>query len=189
MLDDVDGVLVIVCGATRAKDVLASFHEVARRELGGAYRGVLSRPVLSAAEVPALYAALRRGLSVLSRLGMRGSMVGQNEMALYSVLFETHNRDSLHDFLESTIGPLTALDSKRGSELTTTLLTYFDSNQNAKTTASRMGIHVNTVRQRLATLEEAIGHWGSASRALELHMALRLWHLGVSQDDESNRAH
>jgi len=189
VLDEVDGVLVIVCGATRAKDVLASFHEFARRELGGAYRGVLSRPVLSAAEVPALYAALRRGLSVLSRLGMRGSMVGQNEMALYSVLFETHNRDSLHDFLESTIGPLTALDSKRGSELTTTLLTYFDSNQNAKTTASRMGIHVNTVRQRLATLEEAIGHWGSASRALELHMALRLWHLGVSQDDESNRAH
>lgn len=181
VLDEVDGVLVIVCGATRDKDVLAAFNEFARRELGGAYRGVLSRPVQSPAEVPALYAALRRGLTVLSRLGMVGNIVGQNEMALYSVLFETHNRGSLHDFLGLTIGALTALDSKRGSELTTTLLTYFDSNQNARTTASRMGIHVNTVRQRLATVEDAIGHWGSATRALELHMALRLWHLGVPE--------
>jgi hypothetical protein len=30
-------------------------------------------------------------LAVLGRLGMRGSIVGQNEMALYSVLFETHD--------------------------------------------------------------------------------------------------
>ena len=187
VLDEVDGVLVTVCGATRARDVVDAFNEFARRELGGAYRGVLSRPVQSPAEVPALYAALRRGLTVLSRLGMRGSLVGQNEMALYSVLFETHNRGSLHDFLESTIGALTALDSKRGSDLTSTLLTYFDSNQNAKATALRMGIHVNTVRQRLGTVEEAIGHWGHASRALELHMALRLWHLGVPRDQAGDR--
>ena len=187
VIDEVDGVLVTVCGATRARDVVDAFSEFARRELGGAYRGVLSRPVQSPAEVPALYAALRRGLTVLSRLGMRGSLVGQNEMALYSVLFETHNRGSLHDFLESTIGALTALDSKRGSDLTSTLLTYFDSNQNAKATALRMGIHVNTVRQRLGTVEEAIGHWGHASRALELHMALRLWHLGVPRDQAGDR--
>jgi DNA-binding PucR family transcriptional regulator len=166
-----------------------AFNEFARRELGGAYRGVLSRPVQSPAEIPALYAALRRGLTVLGRLGMRGSLVGQNEMALYSVLFETHNRGSLHDFLESTIGALTALDSKRGSDLTSTLLTYFDCNQNAKATALRMGIHVNTVRQRLGTVEEAIGHWGHASRALELHMALRLWHLGVPRDHAADGAY
>jgi GAF domain-containing protein len=187
VIDEVDGVLVTVCGATRARDVVDAFSEFARRELGGACRGVLSRPVQSPVEVPALYAALRRGLTVLSRLGMRGSLVGQNEMALYSVLFETHNRGSLHDFLESTIGPLTALDSKRGSDLTSTLLIYFDNNQNAKATALRMGIHVNTVRQRLGTVEEAIGHWGHASRALELHMALRLWHLGRPRENAADR--
>jgi DNA-binding PucR family transcriptional regulator len=149
---------------------------------------VLSRPVPSPGQVPTLYASLRRGLTVLSRLGMGGSIVSQNELALYSVLFESQDRSSLNHFLESTIGALTALDGKRGSGLATTLLTYFDSNQNAKTTASRMGIHVNTVRQRLATVEETIGHWGNASRALELHMALRLWHLGVPRNDESDPA-
>lgn len=188
VLDEVDGVLVIVCGATRAKDVLESFNEFVRRELGSAYRGVLSRPVPSSAQAPALYAALRRGLTVLGRLGMGGSIVSQNELALYSVLFESQDRSSLNHFLDSTIGALTAIDTKRGSELATTLLTYFDSNQNAKTTALRMGIHVNTVRQRLATVEEAIGHWGNASRSLELHMALRLWQLGVSQNEEKRSA-
>jgi DNA-binding PucR family transcriptional regulator len=59
------------------------------------------------------------------------------------------------------------------------LLTYFDSNQNAKVTAQRLQIHVNTVRQRLATIEDLLGHWGSASRALEIHIALRLWSLGA----------
>jgi DNA-binding PucR family transcriptional regulator len=42
-----------------------------------------------------------------------------------------------------------------------------------------MGIHVNTVRQRLATIEDLLGHWGNASRALELHIALRLWSLST----------
>jgi DNA-binding PucR family transcriptional regulator len=52
-----------------------------------------------------------------------------------------------------------------------------DSNQNAKTTATRMGIHVNTVRQRLSSIEEMLGYWGNPTRALEIHVALRLWHL------------
>ncbi len=68
--------------------------------------------------------------------------------------------------------------SYRGAELTTTLLSYFDCNQNAKETALRLQIHVNTARQRLATIEHLPGHWGQASRALEIHMALRLWSLG-----------
>jgi hypothetical protein len=40
---------------------------------------------------------------------------------------------------------------------------------------------VNAVRQRLATLEDLIGHWGHATRALEIHVALRLWSLGHSE--------
>ena len=74
---------------------------------------------------------------------------------------------------------MTSHDRKRGTDLAATLLCYFDNNQNAKTTAQRLGIHVNTVRQRLATIEDLLGHWGSATRALELHIALRLWNLGT----------
>ena len=38
-------------------------------------------------------------------------------------------------------------------------------------------VHRATVRQRLATIEDLLGHWSHASRMLEIHVALRLWSL------------
>jgi len=179
LADDIDGALVILCGASGAYEVRQAVSSWLGDELKGVHRGVLSRPVARPAEIPALYATLRRSLVVLGRLGMQGRVVGQDELAIYSTLFETHDQASLHNFLEATIGPLLAHDQKRGSALAATLLAYFDCNQNARTTAQRMGIHVNTVRQRLATVEDLLGHWGHASRALEIHIALRLWSLST----------
>jgi len=180
LVDDLDGTLVILCGASAAPDARLAVSAWARSELQAAHRGVLSRPVGGPAEIPALYATLGRALPVLRRIGVQGQIVGQNELALYSTLFETHDRSSLGSFLQATIGPLISLDRKRSAELAPTLLSYFDNNQNARTTAQRLGIHVNTVRQRLATIETLLGHWGQASRALEIHIALRLWHLGAA---------
>ena len=181
LIDDIDGVLVVLCSATAAGDVRHAISTWMRQELRAAHRGVVSRPVARAEEIPPLYAMLRRALAVLGRIGVQSEIVGQDELAIYSTLFETHDQSSLANFLEATIGPLLAHDRKRGSELAATLLAYFDSNQNAKTTAQRLDIHVNTVRQRLATIEDLLGHWGHASRALELHIAVRLWSLGPAR--------
>jgi sugar diacid utilization regulator len=182
LVDEIDGVLVLLCGTTKALDVKQTVSTWARHEAGAVHRGVLSRPVSGPAEVPALYATLRRALAVLGRLGVQGQVVSQNELALYSTLFETHDPTSLANFLEATLGPLLTHDRKRGSELAPTLLCYFDHNQNAKTTAQHLQIHVNTVRQRLDTIEALLGPWGNASRALEIHIALRLWSLGRPAD-------
>lgn len=180
VLDEVDGVLAFVCQASRARELAQAFGDFARREIGPAYRGVVSRAAQGAAEMPVLYASLRRALSVLARLGIRGRILAQNELALYSVLFETQDPGSLHTFLESTIGAVVDHDRRRGSQLAATLLVYLDNHQNAKTTAARLAIHVNTVRQRLATIEGLIGQWEEATRALEIHVALRLWSIGAA---------
>jgi DNA-binding PucR family transcriptional regulator len=177
LIDDIDGNLVILCGASHAVEVQQALSTWARREAGTVHRGVLSRPVGSAAELPALHATLRRALGVLKRLGVNDRLVGQNELALYSTLFETHDATSLGEFVDASIGPLLAQDRKRGTDLGATLLCYFDCHQNAKTTAQRLDIHVNTVRQRLATVENLLGPWEQAARALEIHIALRLWSL------------
>ena len=182
LVDDLDGTLVILCGATGAIDARQTVSAWARGELRAAHRGVLSRPIGGPAEIPALYATLSRALPVLGRIGVQGQIVNQNELALYSTLFETHDQASLTSFLEATIGPLISQDRKRSAELAPTLLSYFDNNQNAKTTAQRLGIHVNTVRQRLASIETLLGHWGNATRALEIHIALRLWQLSAGAD-------
>lgn len=178
LVDEVDGELVVLCAATRAPELRQTLLRWVRGELRAPFRGVLSRPVPTPGEVPVLHATLRRALVVLGRIGVRDHIVGQNEMALYSTLFETHDRSSLASFLESTVGPLLAHDRKRQGDLAATLLCFFDQQRSAKATAERLGIHVNTVRQRLSTIEDLIGPWGLASRALELHIALRLWQLG-----------
>jgi len=177
LVDELDGVLAVVCSTTRVLETRQAFTDWARREAGVVYRGVLSRPAALSTELPALCAAMKRALGVLGRLGVRGQLVSQNELALYSTLFETHDLSSLEQFLEASIGPLLAYDRKRDTELTATLLCYLDCNQNAKLTAQRLDLHVNTIRQRLTSIENLLGHWGQASRALEIHVALRLWSL------------
>jgi DNA-binding PucR family transcriptional regulator len=110
-------------------------------------------------------------------MGVRDQLLAHSQMALYAALFEGQDAESLAAFLDGTLGALLAHDRKRGSDLAATLLAYFDSNQNAKLAAGRLGIHVNTARQRLATIEDLLGDWGQAMRALEIHVALRLWSL------------
>lgn len=183
LMDDIDGLLVLLCNTTRALDLRQALSQAMRGERA-VHRGVVSRPAAGVAEIPALYATLRRGLAVLGRLGVQGHVVDQNELALYSTLFETHDQASLAQYLDATIGALLAHDRKRHSELAATLLCYFDHHQNAKTTAQRLDIHVNTVRQRLATIEDLLGYWSHASRVLEIHVALRLWHLSRPVDPD-----
>lgn len=182
VLDEIDGIVALVCQTTSAQHLLQACTDLVDGEFGGNYRGVLSRPVATAQELPALYATLRRALVVARRLGVNRQILGQNELVLYSVLFESHDQTGLDAFLTTTIGMLVAQDRKRGSELTATLLCYFDSNQNARLAAKRLNIHVNTARQRLTTIEGMLGHWGNATRTLELHMALRLWRLSKDGD-------
>lgn len=177
LVDELDGVLAVICATTRVLETRQAFSDWARREAGVTYRGVVSRPAALPGELPALYAAIKRALGVLGRLGVRGQLVSQNELALYSTLFETHDLGSLEEFLETSIGPLLSYDRKRNTELAATMLCYLDCNQNAKLTAQRLNLHVNTVRQRLTSIENLLGHWGQATRALEIHVALRLWSL------------
>ena len=182
ILDEIGGLVAIVLETRKVEDVLRICAGLAKRELGSNFRGVLSKPVSSAEALPDLYAVLRRALFVAKRVGVSGSILRQDELALYSVLFETQDEASLNAFLATTIGKLIAHDGRRGSDLTSTLLCYFDSGQNARLTAKCLDIHVNTVRQRLASIEEILGYWGNATRTLEIHMALRLWGLSKRGD-------
>ena len=188
VLDEIDGMVAIVCGTPAAQDLVHVCIRLLAGEFHVPYWGVLSKPAARAEELPALYTALRRALFVARRLGVKG-ILKQSELALYSVLFEAQDEASLDEFLATTIGKLLAHDRKKNSELTSTLLCYFDANRNAQLVAKRLAIHVNTVRQRLATIEEMLGHLGNPTRALEIHMALRLWALSKRGEPLAKNPH
>ena len=65
------------------------------------------------------------------------------------------------------------VSSPRAEQLLATLEAYFGCDQNARATATGLGIHHQTVAQRLAAAEELIGQPPAARRA-ELELALRL---------------
>jgi hypothetical protein len=46
-----------------------------------------------------------------------------------------------------------------------------------------LGLHINTIRQRLHLLRDIIGGWDDPVRALELQVALRLDALVTGRDD------
>lgn len=177
LVDEIDGHLIVIGAASRAAELHRLLTTVVHADLGAAFRGVQSRPLVAATQVAAVFARFRRALPILQRIGVRGRILGEHEIAIYTTLFETHDQAGLDDFLHAAIGTLLAHDAKRGTQLAATLLAFFDGQQNARVVADRVGVHVNTVRQRLATIESLIGPWDDASRALELHVALRLWGL------------
>src|SRR5262249_20615449 len=74
LVDDGDGVLVVLCSATAATEVRQALSHWMRQDLHADHRGAMSRPVTRAADVPALYATLRRALAVLGRIGVRGQI-------------------------------------------------------------------------------------------------------------------
>ncbi len=176
LLDEIDGLLIVLSGAPGPE---ALREELDRRlsDFGRQVSGVVSQPVERLADLPRVYEALRRCLGLLRSLGRTGTICAEAELRPYALAFERQGREELAAFFEATIGKLLEADRRRGSALVPTLLAYLDQGQNARRTAAALGIHVNTLRQRFEAIDDLLGDWSAGGRALDLHLALRLWHL------------
>jgi DNA-binding PucR family transcriptional regulator len=72
------------------------------------------------------------------------------------------------------LGRLEAYDAARGTSLVPTLETYL-ATRNAAFAARELYLHRNTLKNRLARIEEIIGPYlGDPGRCLSLSLALRL---------------
>lgn len=136
--------------------------------------GVMSGAVERIDALPRCFGALKRGIDVLRALGRQRELVAEATLTMYALLFEQRQSGEVASFIEATAGALLAQDRRRKSELGATLLTYLEHAQNAKATAEALQVHVNTLRQRLETIDELLGDWRGGGRALELHVALRM---------------
>ena len=77
-------------------------------------------------------------------------------------------------FCLDVLGPLEAYDARRGTSLVATLETFL-ATRNAALAARRLYLHYNTLKNRLARIEEIIGPFlDDPERCLSLALALRL---------------
>jgi len=182
LVDEVDGALVLISGSVAQqalRDALQVFFDGDAR---GLVTGIVSKEEAAVSALPDTYQSLLRCLATIATLGRHGAIFLEQELSLYAVLFEKRSPEDIDAFLSSVLGKLYQQGKQRKVELARTLLCYLDHGRNARITASEQRIHLNTLRQRLDSIDALLGNWNDGSRALEVHVALRMWRL---RDDKA----
>ena len=114
-----------------------------------------------------------RCVSAIQALGRNGDGAGASELGFVGLVLG--EQPDVHGFITAMLGPILDYDSRRGSDLTGTLRTYFAAGCNLSRTHELLHVHVNTVTQRLERIGHLIGtDWQHPERQLELQVALRL---------------
>lgn len=135
---------------------------------------VISEPAGSVRETASCYDALRRCIGLIGGLGQGGRVVFERSMSMYSLLFADRKGDAVEAFVRATIGPILDYDLRKGGHLAHTLLAYLDGGRSLQKAADHIGIHVNTMRQRLDLIGQLHAASLNPAHGLETHLALRM---------------
>ena len=175
-----DGVVVCLPDADPATAAATVARDL---ETAGAVTAGGAGPVSGPDGLAEGYAEAARCVSALLALGRRGSSASAAELGFIGLLLGRH-RD-VGAFVRTTVGPLLEYDSRRGTDLAGTLRAWFAAGGSPARAALTLGVHVNTVTQRLDRVAHLLGaDWSSAERALEIQLALRLDPLTTLADDD-----
>ena len=137
--------------------------------------GIVSTPYKQIDQSAAIYARLSRSMRTVQRIVPLRRFLTEEEIGLMGRIFEYSDPERITAMVDTTLAPIVARDPRNRSSLKPTLLAYFDNQFSLRRTADYLGVHVNTVRQRLETLREITGGWDDDPvAALELHVMLRL---------------
>lgn len=116
-----------------------------------------------------------RALNILLALGRAGSSATVADLGFFGQMLGRPGQADLRAFLDRTLGKIKAYDSRRGADLLPTLEVFLAEGGHHANTARALGIHINTLYQRLERLDQVLGEeWRESDRRLELHLAVRL---------------
>lgn len=105
------------------------------------------------AGMPEAYA---EACSAIESLGRAGGLMALSELSAFEYL-TLRGDDTALRLVSPTVRRFVEEDTAGGGVLTSTLLAYAAANLNAKVTAQRLYIHVNTAHHRLARIQERTG--------------------------------
>jgi hypothetical protein len=156
------------------KPIRALLQTLLRSRKGWEIGGIVSSPFSDLTQAADQYAQIEQALRVLRKMNRVSRFVEHSQVNLFAKLFETGDASRIAQYIGEILSPIEERDPRQKTQLKKTLLCYIDSQHNIVRTAELLGVHVNTVRQRLDTLREITGGWDDPIAALELHVALRL---------------
>ncbi|WP_414122307.1 helix-turn-helix domain-containing protein [Corynebacterium nuruki] len=107
-------------------------------------------------------------------LGRTGLSDGAG-LGILAAVLHLADQGELPTPLVADLSPLTGYDASHHSGLTRTAQAYFDTDGSVARTATVLGVHRNTVRQRLDRIGGLLGEdWNTMPRKLDLQLALRV---------------
>jgi GAF domain-containing protein/sugar diacid utilization regulator len=144
--------------------------------IGGAAPTIgVAAGAVGAEGVRAAHREAGRVVGVLGALQRSGSWASVAELGIFGQMLGRAERGELHAFLARVLGPVRSYDERRSAELEATVRAYLREGGHLGNSARRLGIHVNTLYQRLERLDEVLGPgWRHGDRRLELEVAVRL---------------
>jgi DNA-binding PucR family transcriptional regulator len=171
--DSVDGVLASHVFAARLRDaqpVVESDRSRVRLSAG------ISAP---ATGIVALSGALHEARSARRLAVLRGqtavSVATSDEVASHELLLATVPDSVLRSFRDRLLGPLLAYDQRHKAELLPTLREFLACSGSWNACATRMYVHVNTVRYRIRRIEELTERdLSSLDNRVDFFLALRI---------------
>ncbi len=175
-----NGDLVVATSSDRPLDVAARLSEELQAATQRRLTIVVSEQVGAIGQAPARFESLRRCIDLVRALGQTGRIVSESAMAMYATVFAGKPDSAIDAFVRATAGAVIDHDLRKGSQLVRTLAVYLDCGRSLQRAAGELGIHVNTMRQRLDLVGQLGGACLDPAHGLETHLAVRL-HLMKSE--------
>jgi sugar diacid utilization regulator len=122
----------------------------------GELRVGVSLPCAKPADVLRAYKEARQALQCLQTFGDGEiRLLGADELGPARVFLATADPEQVRSFASATLGPL--LDRRTPGELLHTLQAFLEGGWNVRRSAMALDVHENTIRYRLARIEELTG--------------------------------
>ena len=103
------------------------------------------------------------------------TVVSSEELASHTMLLAAVSEELRRSFRVRLIGPLLEYDARHHSDLVHTLTVFLEHSGSWNRSAARLHLHVNTLRYRIARIEQLTGRdLSSFSDQVDLYLALRL---------------
>ncbi|MCC4313763.1 helix-turn-helix domain-containing protein [Streptomyces malaysiensis] len=184
---EVDGVVTLVVPESDPQRAATTVRDRLCAVMGaGEVLTVAAPPAESLDELSTRFTTARDCGRVLTALGIEAAAVAADAYLPYTTLF-AHDPTSVRQFIDRTIGPVRRWDAERGTELLATLHRFVDCNASPARTARLMGVHSNTVLQRLDRITQLLGStWRDSESFFRISVAVRLHTLSETLQGSSH---
>lgn len=177
-----------LCALVSADDPLHLAQDVAKAMVGAGASATVgcAGALLLSGGLPAAHAKAVAISRTLAALGRQGEAATESTLGTIGLLLGNISNGFAQSVVAETLEPLLRYDAQYQTQLVETAAVFLDMNGNVARCAAELHYHQNTIRQRVDRIGELLGNdWRESARALDIHLALRLWQLLNAQVTDS----